>query len=60
MHRMLMKFLNENMQVHIAKGLRVSTIFSILCLNFEIEKKMLEMLPLENIAYVMKSFIEIL
>ena len=55
-----MKFLNENMQVHIAKGLRVSTIFSILCLNFEIEKKMLEMLPLENIAYVMKSFIEIL
>ena len=60
MHKMLMRFLNENMQVHIAKQLRVSIIFSILNLNFKIEKNILEIFPLENIAYVIKSFIEIL
>ncbi len=55
-----MNFVNDNMQVHIAKGLKVSIIQNILTLNFEIEKKMIEWIPLINISYAIKSFMEML
>ena len=60
MHRLVMSFLNENMQLHIAKGLKVSTISSILNLNFKTEKKMIEQIPLDNITLAIKSWMEIL
>ena len=60
MHLQLMIFLNQNMQIYIAKGIKVSLINNILNLNFLIEKKMMEFMPLENIMYVVKSWMEIL
>jgi phosphatidylinositol 4-kinase len=50
MHRILMAFLNENMQIHIAKGLRASTISNIMNLNFNIERKLMEEVPLDNVC----------
>ncbi len=60
MHKILMRFLNDNMQLHLAKGLNVSTISSILNLNFQIEKKMAEFIPLDTMCLQMKSWIELL
>ncbi|KAL4463226.1 hypothetical protein ABPG74_007227 [Tetrahymena malaccensis] len=60
MHRMLLGFLNENMQVHIAKSLKASIIANILHLNFKIDKSMIEFVPLENICLCLKSWIELL
>jgi hypothetical protein len=57
---MLLGFLNENMQVHIAKSLKASIIANILYLNFKIEKAMIEFVPLENICICLKSWIELL
>lgn len=60
MHRILLSFLSENMQVHIAKSLKASIIANILQLNFKIEKTMIEFVPLENICLCLKSWIELL
>jgi hypothetical protein len=48
------------MQLHIAKGLNVYTIASILQLNFKLDKNFVEHIPVENIALSIKSWLEIL
>lgn len=48
------------MQVHIAKCLKASIISNILCLNFKIDKSVIEFVPLENICLCIKSWIELL
>lgn len=53
-----MNFLNENMQLHIAKGLKLNVISNILNLNFRIEKYLIEHIPLSNISTSIMSWLE--
>ena len=55
-----MKFLNENMQIHLVKNVKLTVISNIIKLNFQIDKKIIEMIPLENVCLIIKICIEIL
>lgn len=60
MHFILLKFINDNMQIHLVKNVKLSVIANILKLNFLIDKRLVEYLPLENVCQVVKCSIEIL
>ena len=60
LHFILMSFLSKNMQLHLAKNLKATVIANILYLNFTINKRMVEILPLDNICVALKVWLEIL
>ena len=49
-HCLLIKFLNDNMQIHLVKNVKLSIIANILKLNYSTDKKVVEFIPLENIC----------
>ena len=59
-HYILIKFLNDNMQIHLVKNVKLSVIANILKLNFLTDRRVVEFLPLENVCQVLKACIEII
>lgn len=48
------------MQIHLVKNVKLSIIANILKLNFLVDKKIVEFIPLENVCQVLKGSIEII
>jgi len=60
MHRSLMNFLNDNMQIHLAKRLNISTISNILNLNYNLLEISLKFVPLANVCLTLKTQVQLL
>lgn len=52
--------MNDNMQIHLVKNVKLSVIANILKLNFLTDRRVVEFLPLENVCQVLKACIEII
>ncbi|CAK58855.1 unnamed protein product (macronuclear) [Paramecium tetraurelia] len=60
LHLILIRFLNDNMQIHLVKNVKLSIIANILKHNFMTDRKLVEFIPLENVCQVLKGSIEII